>query len=316
MSRSLSWLVALRRSGALVERQSQKSSVRSTGFPPLHLSATLFLPLAALLFSGCAGATITSVEVPDPEQPRMIVRGQVEGLAHRAQECSVVAEWNGWLAAATVPMSKGGAPEAFEVELTNWLPKPGRSRWVSQMEVRFTFPRPKRAIARKRLPPAWSSTAVFRKKVRPRRPVDPRPKPGPKPTDDRRTPPPGWGKLLDPSRTLDKPTRHDLSKPIVCEISSGAGPRYLKVDSTPNKLIKLVVDVRSQGSPAHVGESTWWRVELLDQDGLAMPHEMQEFVGLGQDMRHIAKWRFDGSPVIFKLSSGSKSGDWIRVRFE
>ena len=48
---------------------------------------------------------------------------------------------------------------------------------------------------------------------------------------------------------------------------------------------------------------------------MALPHEEQEFVGVGGEKRHRAKWRFDGSPVIFKLSTGSKSGDWMRIRF-
>ena len=39
-------------------------------------------------------------------------------------------------------------------------------------------------------------------------------------------------------------------------------------------------------------------------------------VDVGGEFRHIAEWRFDGSPVIFKLTSGSDSGDTIRIRFE
>lgn len=278
----------------------------------------VFLLALPVLTAGCAGAQITGVEAPNPEAPVLVVHLEVEGLAHKQQKCNIVAEWNGWKAVAAVPQRAGGALEKVRVELTRWE-KAGRSRLpVGIMEVRFTFPHLRRAIARKRVPSPWSNVDVFlnRRRPPPPRPDDRQPPPV---VEKRKTPnsfPKAWGSPRDYSHNLDKPTTHDLSKPIVCQLDVNSGPRYVKVAKPPNKLVKLIVDVRSKGSPKHTGESTWWRVELLDQDGLAMPHEIQEFVGLGQDARHIAKWRFDGSAVIFKLSSASQAGDWIRIRFK
>ena len=101
----------------------------------------------------------------------------------------------------------------------------------------------------------------------------------------------------------------------MCELGAAKGPRYIALDKTPSGVVKLVIDVVSQGKP-QFHEVTFWSIELLDEDGLALPLAEEGRVDLGGQNRITAEWRFDGSPVVLKLQSFSQAGDWLRIRFE
>ena len=80
-------------------------------------------------------------------------------------------------------------------------------------------------------------------------------------------------------------------------------------------LVQLTIDVRSHGDPRSTSEVTWWEIELLDEALRPLPFHERELVDLGREMRLTREWTLEGSPVIFKLTSGSDAGDTVRIRF-
>ncbi|MBL4847691.1 MAG: hypothetical protein JKY65_19410 [Planctomycetes bacterium] len=272
--------------------------------------ACLALPLA-LFFGGCAGGEIIGVSAANPDEAVLTVSYRAKGLAHVPEKCHIVARWGPFNAVANAIVT-GSQPVSESIDLTRWQRIRGAPASDAVMEIWFTYPNPRRPIDKKTFPPPFSSIDVIEDAVNAKSPVNR----GSRPASSLDTTPSGWGRPEQLSGSLDSPSSRDLSKALICQISAGAGPRYFKVNSPPNTLVRLTIDVHSKASAGNVNEATWWRVSLLDEAGMALPQEEQEFVGLGQEKRHEAEWMFDGSPVIFKLASGSKDGDWIRIRFE
>ena len=268
------------------------------------------LPALLALLTGCAGGTITGVSAADPDQPVLSVSYTAKGLAHVPEKCHIVARWGPYNAIANALVT-GEQPVSETIELKRWERINGAPASDAMLEVWFTYPNPRRPIDKKTFTPPFSGIEVIENAVNAKTPVPRTSSPG-----GPSTTPSGWGRAEELSGSLDSPSERDLSTPLICQISAEAGPRYFKVSNPPNGIVNLTIDVHSKGSKTHVNEATWWRVSLLDGAGVALPAEEQEFVGLGQEKRHPAQWHFDGSPVIFKLASGSKAGDWIRIRFE
>jgi hypothetical protein len=283
---------------------------------------------AGVLFSGCAWGEIQGVDHPDPEIPTLHVAALAKGLAHVPDKCHVVVRVGGFQGVANVPITGSSDPETCQVVVQDWRRlNPPIS--AATMEVWFTYPSPQHPIDRERFPTPSTLTQDLieasmqhdRSVRRTRRPRSegraPRKRRGGDGGGGEDGPPRGWGRpTTDLSGDLDAPSERDLAAALVVHLGAKEGPRYFKVSSPPTGLVKLVIDVKSGADPSNVNEATWFRVSLLDDAGMALPHEEQEFVGVGQNKRHVAKWRFDGSPVIFKLATGSKAGDWMRIRFE
>lgn len=285
------------------------------------MKVTRWLCLLALaLLGGCAWGEIRGVEMPDPNEPVLKVTAVAKGLSHVPDKCHVVCRYGGFQAVANVPIFGASDPETCEVILERWerLSPPASP---AALEIWFTYPSPRHPIDRQRfavpegLTPALVESALAGgRRNTPRTAQRPRERERTAPSGPR--PPRGWGSQADLSADLDTPSERDLSDPIVVFLEAKQGARYFKVAQPPVGLVQLVIDVKSNADPSSVNEATWFRVSLLDEAGMALPHEEQEFVGVGQSKRHVATWRFDGSPVIFKLATGSKRGDWMRIRFQ
>lgn len=269
---------------------------------------TLTLICLTALLAGCASGEILGISAADPNQPALSVDYTAHGFAHVPDKVHIVARWGPYNAKAN-PVVTGGQAVRGTLELSRWERIAGPPASDAVIELWFTYPTPRNPIDRKTFAPPFSSIDVIEAAVNAKTPVPRRSAPlGGSPS--------GWGRPEELSASLDSPSQRELSRPLICEISAEAGPRYFKVANPPSGVVRLTIDVRSKADSANVNEATWWRVSLLDEAGMALPHEEQEFVGLGQEKRHVAEWRFDGSPVVFKLASGSKPGDWIRIRFE
>jgi hypothetical protein len=269
----------------------------------------LALTALTVLFAGCASGEILGVSAPDPDQPVLMVDYTAKGLAHVPEKCHIVARWGPYNAVANALVT-GDQPIRETLELKRWQRIRGAPASDAIMEVWFTYPNPRRPIDRKTFKPPFSSIDIIEMAVNAKTPVPRTARAGSLDS------PSGWGRPEELSGSLDAPSERDLTRPLICAVSAEEGPRYFKVPNPPSGLVRLTIDVRSRADAANVNEATWWRVSLLDSAGMALPHEEQEFVGLGQEKRHVAEWRFDGSPVVFKLASGSKKGDWVRIRFE
>lgn len=263
---------------------------------------------STLLIAGCASGSIQGISAPNPDAPELEVQYTAKGFAHVPDKVHIVARYGPYFARAN-PVVTGSQPVQGTLVLNRWERIAGAPASDAVIEVWFSYPTPRHAIDRKSFLPPFTSLDVIENAVKAKSAVPRTPTPG-------GGTPSGWGRAEELSASLDEPSQRDLRRPLICEISADGGPRYFKVQDPPSGLVRLTIDVRSKADAANVNEATWWRVSLLDEAGMALPHEEQEFVGLGQEKRHVAEWRFDGSPVVFKLASGSKQGDWIRIRFE
>lgn len=266
------------------------------------------ISLTAALFVGCPSAEIHGISADDPDMPILKVDYSASGFAHVPEKCHIVARWGPYNAIANALVT-GDQPVRETLELRRWQRIRGAPASDAQLEVWFTYPNPRRPIERKTFKPPFSSIDVIEHAVNSKSSVPRSIRPGSLDS------PSGWGRPEELSGSLDAPSERDLTRALICAVSAEEGPRYFRVENPPSGLVRLVIDVRSRAA-ASINEATWWRVSLLDSDGMALPHEEQEFVGLGEEKRHNAEWHFDGSPVVFKLASGSKEGDWIRIRFE
>ena len=261
------------------------------------------LPLVGL--TGCAGARILQVEAPDRNESTLLVHCEVDSLAHKADQLRIETEWAGYVGTAPVPVVGGLQPELVTVPITNWT-YVGDSRLPSSvMEVRFHMGR--KILYRQRLAPMFESPGVLTRNAEPEpRPAAPTPRAAP--------PAPV---VADVSTDLDRPTALRYPAEITCRVDAKTGSRYVRLEQLPDQVLRLVIDVTSHGHPSTVHEVTPFAIELLDSEGLALgTHVFQEFVNVGDELRRSAEWRFDGSPVIFKLRSGSQAGDTIKIRFE
>jgi hypothetical protein len=280
--------------------------------------------LAPVLGTGCAGAQIRSVAVASPDSADLTVRVESHDLFNRQRPNKLVAYYAGYQGTAPVPLRGGPQPEVFDNVISDWAFVPNAPNLpITKMEVRYMLG--SRMIRRRRFRAPFSSPAAIAESIaRHRSGGAPRADQGrdaPPPTETRHvlggrtteTADPGYVQL---SRDLDHPTLFPYPKLLNCRLSYESGPRYLRLRQTPNALVHLTIDVKSHGDARNTNESTWWQIELLDELGRPLPHMEKEFVDLGGEMRHTADWRLDGSPVIFKIVSGSTSGDSIKIRFE
>ncbi|MGE0708069.1 MAG: hypothetical protein AB7N76_17330 [Planctomycetota bacterium] len=286
---------------------------------------SLSLLLAA---TGCAWGEVKGVEAPDPTQPVLKVTTLAKGLSHVPDKCNVVVRFGGYQGIAGLPILGSADPETVIATVDRWerLNPPVSP---ARLEVWFTYPTPRNPIDRQFFA-SPIPLEVIKNAVEGAPSAVPRTSqpggghvassggaaPTPTPGDAPGQPPRGWGDAVPLSADLDRPSERDLSLPLLVHLSASDGPRYFKVSRPPKGVVQIVIDVKSEGDPSTVNEATWFRVSLLDEAGMSLPHEEQEFVGLGGTKRHVADWRFDGSPVIFKLASGSKAGDWMRIRFQ
>ncbi len=288
------------------------------------MRSTLFVVLALLgpvLSTGCAGARIHSATVTDAESAELTVRVEVTDLYSRQQPNTVVAYYAGYQGKAPVPLRGGAQPEVFDVVINDWAFIPDAPNVpITQMEVHYMLGSRRIARRRQRTPfasPASIADAIARKRLDDGGGSEPYDRPTRHVVGGRsgETAPPEVG-YVQLSRDLDRPTIYPYPKQLKCRLNYESGPRYLRLRQTPKALVHLTIDVRSHGDARNTSESTWWQIELLDEQGRPLPHMEKEFVDLGGEMRHTAEWRLDGSPVIFKLVSGSTAGDTIKIRFE
>jgi hypothetical protein len=290
------------------------------------MRSTLFVVLALLtpvFSSGCAGAHIQGVTVTNAETAELTIRVEVSDLYPRQQPNSVIAFYAGYQGKAPVPLRGGPQPEVFDIVINDWAFVPDAPNLpITKMEIRYMLG--SRVIRRRRIRAPFASPATIADSIAQKRfgdgggerrapRIDDRPPARHVVADRRRAPEEEYVQL---SRDLDRPTIFPYPKQLNCRLNYESGPRYLRLRQTPNALVHLTIDVRSHGDARNTSESTWWQIELLDQEGRPLPHMEKEFVDLGGEMRHTAEWRLDGSPVIFKLVSGSTAGDTIKIRFE
>ncbi|RMG09032.1 MAG: hypothetical protein D6731_20590 [Planctomycetota bacterium] len=263
----------------------------------------------SVLLVGCAGAVITGVRAPDPSYAKVVVEVEAHNLYEYRQPNYVQVLWAGYVAQAPVPVAGGAQPERFAVEVEDWTYQPQVANApATRFEVRYLLGN--RIIRRRYFPPPFPTPAVILDTIKKQREQKPPATAAGPPPAARPKGPVG----LSPS--LDAPTPHEYPRELVCELDAQSGPRYVRLERTPNKLVQLTIDVRSHGDPRTTGEVTWWSVELLDSKGRPLPHSEKEMVDVGGEFRDVVEWRFDGSPVIFKLTSGSDAGDTLRIKFE
>lgn len=278
--------------------------------------------LPALLLvgvSGCASGKITSIEAVDPDGPGLKVAVVAEGLSHRAELCELEVLLGDYWAQRLIPLNpQAPEPQNAEFVVTEWkeydptdkLHKPVAKE---SMRVRFLFN--KRAVMDEK----FLSRPDFKPHVPGKgpKPVDkPKPKPAPKPEDEEVTvtrPVLTAGRL---SRVMERPSPVDFKDGVArleCGISADTMPQYARLEPPPGN-VQLVVKVTSHAKP---GQSTWWRLELLDRDGnpLAEPIQEFQFIESGNDARAELLWQFDGNPHLLKLSSNSPEGDTIKIDF-
>jgi hypothetical protein len=278
-----------------------------------------FLLLLPILVSGCAGAIIKGVRPGDAERAELMVSVEAHELFDYRQPNAVTAHYMGYISRAPVPVQGGPQPERFEIALNEWAFMPEVARLMNPRLVEIQYLLGSRIIRRQRFPSPWDgpgpiAQAIERARLnpggrqpeRPRQPAQPA-QPVPDSTVGTAT--------TEISGSLDAPTVHRYPQDLVCRLEAASGPRYLRLSRTPAKLVQLTIDVKSHGDPRATSEVTWWSVELLDEQGRPLPHMEKEMVDVGGEFRHITEWRFDGSPVIFKLQSGSDAGDTLRIRF-
>jgi hypothetical protein len=290
---------------------------------PVRSTLIVLALLAPVLGTGCAGARIGNVSVSDPDSADLTVRVESHDLFSYQRPNKLVAYYAGYQGTAPVPLRGGPQPEIFDIVISDWAFVPNAPNLpITKMELRYMLGN--RVIRKRRVAAPFSSPAPIAESIARHRsggagnapPVD-----RPQPTENRHVlggrttenPDDGYVQL---SRDLDRPTIFPYPKMLNCRLSYESGPRYLRLRQTPNALVHLTIDVKSHGDARNTNESTWWQIELLDEEGRPLPFMEKEFVDVGGEMRHTADWRLDGSPVIFKIVSGSTNGDSIKIRFE
>jgi len=271
----------------------------------LLTSRTLALTLT-VVSAGCGGARIIDLTA-QADSPVVIAKCEVANLAHRMDQLSVVGEWGEWQTTAPVPL-RGGEPqpEMVEIELKDWHKAPHETRNnYEQLEVRFYFKR--KILSKKRIGRPWQGKQPPGQELALR----------PGPSNPVRTPS-GPGRTTKvTSNNRNSPNDHTFPGKVACALDAKGGSRFVRLNQTPNSLVKMIIDVKSKGDSRKVHEVTWWRIELLDEGGLPMGTHVEEgFVDVGRTQRAQAQWRLDGSPVILEIASGSDAGDEITITFE
>lgn len=288
------------------------------------MAGAVLLPLL-----GCASGKITGVLPPDdPQSPALTVSVRAEGLNHRADLCDLEIFLSDYYCLRKIPLSPTGPdPQDVTFEVTDWqsykeLPSDARS--VRDRERLI----PAKELVRVRF--LYNKRAVLDEQVISRPAFNPYP-PG-------KGPPPGQTPVKPPATQQPEETR--VTRPVLdqgtvlgrvpeeatlvslkggtarlkCRVRSATTPQYARLEPPPGN-VKLTVAVRSLAAP---GQSTWWRLELLDKDGNSLPEPIQEFqfIESGNQTSVPLEWAFDGSPHIIKFSSGSEEGDDITVDFK
>ncbi len=274
-----------------------------------------------LLLQGCYAARIDSVSYADYES-KAAVHARVWGLWPYVKDCSVVCEFEGWKGSAGVLMTANAPqPEGVRCEIDRWErvtgPDPGLPRNIAR--ARFVY---RGEILHEAFVPAPRWTAEFIEAGNIRRAgagagvpgAGLEAVPGPGRTGAGASSGSGSGSGGRLSRDIDLPTPHDPTRDIVTTVGQGYSPQYARVILPPGKA-KVVIDVRSEGDPRSL-DLTWWRVEVLDQDGVPTGVARQDYVRPGDETRTIDAWTFDGRPRIIKVASASATGDRFRIRFE
>ena len=287
------------------------------------LGSLVLLPLM-----GCATGAITGVLPPDdPQSPALNVSVRAEGLNHKAELCELEVFLSDYYCLRKIPLNpQGPDPQQVSFDVTEWkeykdLPTDPRSL---RDRERLT---PAKELMRVRF--LFNKHAVLDEKVIARPEFNPYP-PGKGPKLPDRPPPQQQDKppaqepprqvknVLAEGTTLGRspesatpfPFRNGAAR-IECRVRSATTPQYARLEPPPGN-VKLVVKVRSLATP---GQSTWWRLELLDKEGNSLPEPVQEFqfIESGNHARAELEWPFDGNAHILKLSSGSEEGDDITV---
>ncbi len=283
---------------------------------PLHLILFAVVGVALIAGSGCAGARVVGVEAPKPGEGTLIVHAETNLLWPHEKDSEIVVRWGEWEGRGPVFMSPTAPqPETIKSHIREWRKvrtgraavrlsgSPPPSRDVVQVQFVFRH----QVLSERLFPVPKGLPGMLAAEERGGGSADPDPRP--------RTPS-GWpkkGAVL--SANIDHPTRHDHRRELVCRLDQSMGPVYAMV-TAPAGTWKVTIDIRSHSDPRLVLDITPWWVELLDAEGVPTGTKKHSFIESGNELRSVEYWELDGRPAIIKLTSGSKPGDSVRVRFE
>jgi hypothetical protein len=282
----------------------------------------LTLGVISTILCGCAGARVTGVSAQDPDGPNLVVTSQVWGLNHVVEVCAIEAEYGEWKAEAPVPIDPAGPGEQIvDSTITRWVQNfSGRVPPNGMVRVRFLYRR--QPLHEVMFPaPQFNPMADMVASNRTSQPpVTVDSTTGPNTTQSVLTEPDPPRRTLPRaiSNMLDSPTEIQFPSDLRCGIRSNTSPQYALVYLPPGR-VKLVIDVDSYGDASAADEApTWWRIELLDEDGISKgaDYEIFGYIESGDEIRTFEVWSFDGQPYVIKLMSGSNDGDAIRVQFQ
>ncbi len=266
--------------------------------------------------AGCYAARVDGME-RGAHEGEVLVRCRVWGLWPYEKDCRLVAESYGYAAQGRLGMTRDvPQPEYLMSSVRTWTrAAPDPSLPPDLVRVRFYYE--DEVLDERHFPvPIWWGEVVGR--MRPA----PAPAPGPIASgggggggeggDGADSGSTRRGHRLSPD--VDLPTEHDIAKVLVCTVDVATTPQYARI-RPPAGPLRVVIDARNHGDPRK-REKTWWRVDLLDERGVAAGASRSAEVGSGDETRTVDVWRFDGRPHILKISSGSEPGDTLQVRYE
>lgn len=294
-----------------------------------HARGTVPAPSALLLGlllaagTGCPSGKIISVDAVAPDSPELELAVVSDGFSHVAERCEVEILLGDYWCLQKIPI-KPTAPDPQQVafRVNEWQP------WSANTDRRRVAPA--KELMRVRF--LYNRSAVMDEQFYDRPKFTPYP-PGRPPVEPVAQKPPkaesgeerttrnvldAGGTKSDPGRRLSRdpgnPTPiefKDGKAVVLCKVAGSSTPQYARLEPSPGN-VKLIIQVRSTDAP---GQSTWWRLELLDKVGNPLPEPIQEFqfIETGNHARAEVTWAFDGTPHILKLSSGSEQGDDIRI---
>lgn len=293
--------------------------------PSFPTPSALLLGALLVIGTGCPTGQIISVEPVAEDSPDLSVTVVSDGFAHVAHLCELEVLLGDYWALQKIPIIPNQPePQRVAFMVNEWNPWSANTdkRRVAPakelMRVRFIYNRSavmdEKHLARPEFSPYVPGKGPPEKTV-----VAEKKPPRGNGDGERRTtsvlgPGSGGGTRLSSDPGTPTPVDFKGGKALIlCKVAGNTTPQYARLEPQPGN-VKLIVQVRSTDAP---GESTWWRLELLDQVGNPLPEPVQEFqfIETGNHARAELTWPFDGNPHILKISSSSHDGDDIRIDF-